>query len=169
MKNKINKKVLIISIFVLFIILSNIVIIISNKTSTEKNTKDNTIKKRSAEINQMTCTFTDKDEIHYTVNLYFEANILKTKTEETTWNNKDTATCTFYKKRIEVYNSITGINDTVNCDSSSGIRNTTFDIATLDKKEANIIELKYITGDNTFDFDGYRINRENKGYHCEIK
>ncbi len=164
-----NKKVIIISVFVLFIVLANIIIIITDKNSTNKDLKNDTIKKRSAEVNQMTCTFTDKDEISYIINLYFQENKLITKTEETSWSNKTETTCAFYKKRVEVYNSISGITDTVNCDSSNGTRNTTFNIATLDTKEANIIELKYITGDNTFDFEGYKSFRTSKGYHCEIK
>ena len=161
-----NKKVLYgLLIFILIVVIINVGVIIVNFLSKEE-TVVQPKKKGDAIVNRLVCTYTDKDDFHYTIDLSFQENVLVTKIEEMKWEDKKKETCDFYTKRLETFNSIRGIVDTINCNDTDGTRITTYNIANLDTKEARIAELRYINEDNTFDIAGYKLYRQNDGYKC---
>ena len=162
MKKKIIKGI---CIFIGFVIILNIAIVGVNMINSPKEEEgEQKIEKKV--IHSVICTFTDQDDIHYSIELSFEENQLVTKVEETSWTGKDQKTCDFYKKRTETYNAITGITDSVECGDSDGTRRTVYQIRELDTVEANVAELKYIREDQGFDFAGYESFRQKRGYRC---
>lgn len=163
-----NKKVLLgIFIFIFIFVIINIGVILVNFLSKETSVVQP--KKTIEIVNRLVCTYTDKDDFHYSVELNFQDSKLTTKIDEMKWEDKKKETCDFYKKRLETYNSITGIVDTVNCDDTSGDRITTYNMSNLDTKEARIAEVRYINEDGTFDIAGYKLYRENNGYNCKAE
>jgi len=156
-------------IFVLIVVLINVgVLIVSTLNGIGRKSEPVKTQEKKV-IPQLVCTFTDKNDFNYTIRLTFQDNKLITKTDTFSWEDKDKETCDYYKKRIEVYNKIDGIVDTIDCDDHRGERITTYNIATLDRVLAKIAELKYINPDETFDFDGYKQFRKNDGYYCTDK
>ena len=156
-------------IFILVVILLNVVVIVIS-TLDGVNRKNDPVKKQEKKvIPQLVCTYTDKDDFNYTIRLTFQDNKLITKTDTFSWEDKEKETCDYYKKRLEVYNKIEGIVDTIDCDDHRGERTTVYTIANLDRVLAKIAELKYINQDDTFDFEGYKQFRTNDGYYCTDK
>lgn len=163
-----RKKIYLISfgIFIFIIIFVNFILIfIPEEDSLDKSH----LKQGDDFVNHVTCTYTDPEDIHFKIELTLKENFLQTKTEETTWEDKESSTCAFYTKRVEVFNSIKGVKDTVDCDDTKGKRITIYNFDDLDKKEANIAELRYMNEDNTFDVDSYISYRNAKGYRCVKK
>lgn len=158
-----KKALKIIFIFIGFVIVLNIAIVGINMIP--KDTEEEKVIEKKV-VHSILCTYTDEDEIFHSIELSFEGNRLTTKTEKTSWTDKDKETCEFYKKRVETYNEIAGITDSVDCNDSDGDRTTVFHISELDTKEANVAELKYIREDEGFDFAGYESFRFQRGYHC---
>lgn len=162
MKDKKKKRYLIaFGIFLFIIIFVNFILIFIP----EEMNMDG-LKKGEDYTNSVICTYTDKDDIHYKVELSFVDGLIEKKTEETSWDEKESTTCDFYTKRVEVYNSILGIQDSIECDNTKGVRVTVFDFENLDTREANIAELRYMQEDRTFDIHSYIIYKESKGYRC---
>ena len=161
MKKKILK---ILFVFIGFVFLLNIIIILGNQMQKMNHKEDSIIE--SKKVQSIKCTMTDKDSIDHSIELLFQDNQLITKIEEISWEDKESGTCEYYTKRAGVYNELSGISDTVNCNGSSGNRRTVYTIRELNTQEANIAELKYIIGDTSFNFDGYIVFRQNSGYHC---
>ena len=165
-----KKKVLYgIIIFVIIVLIINAGVVVVSLLSKVGKKEEVVSKQENKIVTSMICTYTDPDEFHYVIELSFNEKQLISKYDEMTWNNKDNDTCVFYKKRVEVYSSISGIRDEVDCDASNGIRRTFYTFSELDEKEANISELKYIRADDhTFDMDSYKAFREKKGYTCKL-
>jgi len=162
-----HKKVfIIILIFVFVVVGMNAVILLTNAL---KPTEKSSFQKKSADVESIVCTYVDDEDYHYTIELAFQENRLITKTDTMTWENKTKEICTFYTKRGEVYNSISGIVDTVSCNDENGTRKTVYTFSTLDTKEARIAESRYVLSDQTFDFDGYKTYRVQEGYTCHQK
>ena len=165
-----KKKILYgIIIFVVIVLLINTGVVVVSLLSKVGKKEEPVSKQEKRAIASISCTYTDADNVHYLIELSFSNNQLISRYDETSWSDKDVDTCTFYNKRAEVYSSISGIRDEVNCDNSSGIRRTFYTFSELDEKEANLSELKYIRADDhTFDIDSYKAYREKKGYACTL-
>ena len=165
MNKKKKKKYIIFGIiFVVVVILINILIILVSKI----DEKEEPVRRETVVVEKITCTFTDTEEMDHTIELELENNKLMTKVEKMTWEDKEKETCDFYTKRLETYNEIAGITDTLTCNDTSGTRVTTYVFDTLDTVEAKPAELKYIGNDGLFDVDGYINFREKKGSRCKI-
>lgn len=135
----------------------------------EEEEEEKKLPKQGESTLTLTCTMTDKDEIEHTIELYIENDTLISKTEYTKWDGKDETTCAFYKKRVEVYNSIDGIKDQVECDNVKGERKTVIVFEDLDTTLAKIFETKYVREDTTYDVKAYRAYRKEEGYNCSVK
>ena len=162
-----KKKLLWIGLFIFVIVFINVIILLTNKDN--QKVEETPVKRETKVVNRIYCTYTDEEEIEYSMDLSLENNVLITKTDEMKWEDGTKEFCEYYKKREEVYNSITGIVDVVNCSievDGDGSRKTVYQFDTLDRVEARILELKYINEDNTFDFEGYETYRKNEGYRC---
>ena len=165
-----KKKILYgIIIFVIIVLVINAGVVVVSLLSKVGKTEEVAPKQEKKVITSIICTYTDPEDFHYVIELSINNNQLVSRYDETTWSGKDTDTCTFYKERGEVYSSISGIRDEVNCDDLNGTRRTYYTFSELDEKEANISELKYIRADDhTFDIDSYKSYREKKGYVCKF-
>ena len=151
-------------IFIIIVVVINVGVVLVSLLSYEAPEKQ---PKKIKVVNKLICTFTDKDDFHFTIELNLNNGVLVTKKDTMTWEDKTKEICDFYKKRTETYNSISGIVDTVECNDLEGTRTTIYTIDNVDTVEARIAEMRYINEDKIFDISGYKTYRLNDGYNCK--